>query len=140
MNRQPPPIRTNLLPNHGLAFMKRLIAVGSLVASFCAAASEPQLPIQSGRHTFQHRFAEQPKMKSVSLNAEIRGRHIVLINEAPSSVFPKGVVAEGTLMWHSTSGQWIIGKSDSDRNAKEAGGCSDGPEVVDLKNKIYWTC
>lgn len=79
-------------------------------------------------------------MKSVPLTAEIRGRHIVLVNETPSEVFTKGVVAEGTLMWHSRSGLWIIGNSDSDREAKEVGGCSDGPETIDLKNKVYWTC
>ena len=26
------------------------------------------------------------------------------------------------------------------RTATEVGGCSDGPEVVDLKKRIYWTC
>lgn len=36
--------------------------------------------------------------------------------------------------------QWVIVRSEADRHATEVGGCSDGPEVVDLQQKIYWTC
>jgi len=79
-------------------------------------------------------------MQSITLTAKISGRRIKLINNSQSSVFPKGVIASGKLMWHSSSSQWIIGQSKSDPFAKEAGGCSDGPEVVDLQLKIYWTC
>ena len=43
-------------------------------------------------------------------------------------------------MWHPASKRWIIGEKPSDRSLQEVGGCSDGPEVVDLVRKIYWTC
>ena len=79
-------------------------------------------------------------MPSITLTAKISGHRIKLINNSQSNVFPKGVIASGKLMWHSSSSQWIIGNSKSDQFAKEAGGCSDGPEVVDLQLKIYWTC
>jgi hypothetical protein len=121
--------------------MRRLlIAFGALAVASLAVAAEPALPLRSGRYAFQHRFAEQPEMPSIPLLARISGHHIVLINRTPSAVFPKGVIAEGTLMWHARSGQWIIGDKASDRDAEEAGGCSDGPEVVDLVRLIYWTC
>ena len=79
-------------------------------------------------------------MPSVALTAIVDGAHIVLTNSAESSALPKGVVAEGTLLWHPASGQWIIGTSPADAAAKEVGGCSDGPEVIDLRNRVYWTC
>ncbi len=120
--------------------MKLLTVLATLTASTFAIAQTARPAIQSGQYTFQHKFAEQPNMESISVTAKIDGRHIVLINESDSDVFPKGVIAEGTLMWHQASKQWIIGHNNSDRLATEVGGCSDGPEVVDLTNKIYWTC
>lgn len=79
-------------------------------------------------------------MKSIQLLAVIRGRKIELINRTKSEVFPLGGIADGTLMWHAKSKKWIIGLSKSDKSAVNVGGCSDGPEVVDLRKKIYWTC
>jgi hypothetical protein len=120
--------------------MKHLTLLIALLASLSAVAATLRQPIHSGRYIFQHKFAEHPNMPSISLIATISGQHIVLINEERSDVFPKGVLAEGTLMWHAASGQWIIGTSKSDKNAKEVGGCSTGPDVVDLLKHIYWTC
>lgn len=54
--------------------------------------------------------------------------------------FPMGVIVDGTLAWHAQSRQWIVIQTKSERNAKDVGGCSEGPEVIDLINKIYWTC
>ncbi|KAF1720916.1 hypothetical protein SAMN06296416_101318 [Pseudoxanthomonas wuyuanensis] len=79
-------------------------------------------------------------MPSFSLTATIDGTHIVLINPKASGPFPAGIIAEGELMWHAGSRQWIIGHKDTDRTLPDVGGCSDGPEVVDLVGKIYWTC
>ena len=120
--------------------MKHLVAFIALVATSGQAGSAPRPPIQPGQYTFQHRFAEHPGIRSISVTARIDGIHIVLTNHGPPDVFPKGVVAEGTLMWHAGARQWIIGHEPSDRHAKEVGGCSDGPEVIDLRTLIYWTC
>ena len=43
-------------------------------------------------------------------------------------------------MWHAASQQWIIGHEASDKSVSDVGGCSNGPETVDLVNKVYWTC
>jgi hypothetical protein len=122
--------------------MKNLITVIALALSGFSAHAEspPPLTIKSGEYTFQHRFAEHPNIKSIALSAKINGTHIVLINNTQSDVFPKGVISEGTLMWHRASKQWIIAQQPSDQLAKEVGGCSDGPEVIDLRKKIYWMC
>lgn len=79
-------------------------------------------------------------MSSIDVTVTIDGRRIKVVNERATSVFPEGILTEGTLYWHPGSRQWIIVESQSDREATEVGGCSDGPEVVDLVGKIYWTC
>ncbi len=79
-------------------------------------------------------------MGSITVSARVRGHHITVINHQASSVFPKGVIAEGTLMWNASAMQWIIGTEPADRDTTEVGGCSAGPEVVDLVRRIYWTC
>ena len=106
----------------------------------CQSSTEPPLP--SGDYVFVHKFAEaeHSSIPSIKVDVQIRGRHIVLTNNDKSDVFPAGVIAEGTLMWHTASGQWIIGTESTDVDAREVGGCSDGPEVVDLERKVYWTC
>ena len=89
---------------------------------------------------FQHRFAEHPSVPSIRLNATVRGDKITLTNPKAADPFPAGVVETGQLMWHQASGSWVIGHSDNDKGAAEFGGCRDGPHVVDLAAKIYWTC
>lgn len=79
-------------------------------------------------------------MDGGELAAEIRGHHIKLINHSASSAFPEGVVEEGDLLWHASSGQWIVAETAADADATDVGGCSDGPAVIDLERKIYWTC
>lgn len=112
----------------------------SLLIAGCNTATAPPFPMASGQYTFQHRFAEHPTLPSLSLDASIDGTHIVLTNPKASGPFPAGILAEGELMWHAGSSQWIIAQDDNDRTAEDVGGCSDGPEVIDLVGKIYWTC
>ena len=119
--------------------MKIALGLVLLLASTVACTTEPP-PIQSGDYQFQHRFAEQPTVPSITVDVRINNRHIIVSNNATTDVFPRGVIAEGTLMWHPVSRQWIIGDKPSDADLQDVGGCSDGPEVVDLKNHVFWTC
>jgi len=111
-----------------------------LAISTCQSSPEPPLP--TGEYVFEHKFAEaeQSSISSITLDVQIRGRHIVLINNGRTDVFPAGIINEGTLMWHAASDQWIIAKEPAAAEASAVGGCSDGPEVVDLERRIYWTC
>jgi hypothetical protein len=109
-------------------------------AGACSTAPDPPLPIGPGEYEFTHRFAEHPSMASIRVIVRIDGRQIVVVNPAAADPFPAGVMDEGTLMWHAGSGQWIIGRRASDRSLRDVGGCSGGPEVIDLANKVYWTC
>lgn len=108
--------------------------------AIAGTAVTPKQPLPDGDYTFAHRFAEHPGMPSVSMHVRIRKGHIVVTNDAVSSAFEKGVVDEGLFLWHPASRQWIIGDTAADKDAAEVGGCSGGPEVIDLKQRIYWTC
>ena len=112
----------------------------SVLTLALSPAGELPPPIVSGHYVFEHRYAEHPDMQSILLEATIDGDHIVLVNRSDSTVFPKGVLAEGRLVWHAATRQWIISQGEADATATEVGGCSDGPEVVDLEKRIYWTC
>jgi len=128
----------------GYRCLRAAIALATVLMTFVLsmhpAMAAPPLPIRSGQYVFQHHYAEQPSMASIQLVATITGHHIVLINHSKSDVFPLGVIAEGELMWHAPTRQWIIVETDADRYARDVGGCSGGPDVIDLVKKIYWTC
>lgn len=109
------------------------------IYAYSAESTNP-LRIKNGEYIFQHKFAEHPHIDSIHFIVKIQGNHIVVSNIENSEVFPKGLIEEGTLMFHKKTQGWIISTSPKDINAKEVGGCSDGPTVVDLINKIYWSC
>ena len=122
--------------------MKRslVLAVAMTLTSACSAENDPAVPLAPGQYDFQHRFAEHPTIPSIKLQVTISGSHIVVVNPTASDPFPAGTLAEGRLMWHTATQQWIIGHEPSDKSTSDVGGCSDGPETVDLVNRIYWTC
>ena len=109
------------------------------LAAFTAIA-DPALPIKSGTYQFQHRDMEFPGSKGFHVTAKISGYHIRIVNTQEHGVIPRGLLSDATLMWHKRTKQWILGHHNADRYATEVGGCSDGPQVVDLARRIYWTC
>jgi len=104
------------------------------------AQADPALPIKSGKYTFQHRDAEFPSSPGFSVKVVIRGNRITVINPKTYGPIPAGVIDKAMLMWHSKEKQWILGHKDTDRNAPEIGGCSDGPDIIDFQSRIIWTC
>jgi hypothetical protein len=115
------------------------LAVAFLITAAVASAA-PVQPLPSGQYTFEHRYAEQPSIDSIKLTVTIKGDRIYVANRDSAKVFPLGEIDSGRLMWHAQSKQWIVGHRKSDRFAPEVGGCSDGPSVIDLARRIYWTC
>ena len=103
-------------------------------------APTPKPPLKAGSYTFQHRYAEDPLLGSISVRVHIKGQRITVVNSETSQVFPKGVIAKGWLLWNEPTSQWIIGEAQADRYNSDVGGCSAGSEVVDLVKRIYWTC
>jgi len=103
-------------------------------------AGDKKLPLADGEYNFEYKDAEFSHLKGFDLLVKISKYHIVVINQSESEVMPKGIIDEGELKFHTRSNQWIISTEESDILAEDVGGCSDGPTVVDLVNKIYWTC
>ena len=122
--------------------MSKLPFVILMCSALTAYSAEPKqyLPLKSGTYNFKHKFAEQPDASSSPLVVKIKENHIAVYNRGSSAVFPKGLIEKGILMFHQKSKTWIISTSAEDINAEEVGGCSDGPTMVDLMNKIYWSC
>ena len=110
----------------------------SLFLFFLASCSNEQ-PIQSGSYVFKHKYAEHPGLESITFDVEIDGLKVTVTNNNQEGTWPKGVVEEGRLFLHS-SNKWLIVHNKSDEQAEEVGGCTDGPTVIDLEKKIYWTC
>lgn len=105
-----------------------------------AAQADPALPIKSGKYVFEHRDAEFPNSRGFPVQVIIRGNRITIMNPKQYGPIPRGVIDEAIIMWHVNSSQWILGNDDADRNSPEVGGCSDGPQVIDFKTRIIWTC
>jgi hypothetical protein len=121
--------------------MRKTAATILLLATIESIATEPPLPISSGTYELGLRFAEHPTIISTTrFVATINGYEIIVKNEGRTDVHPSGLIVEGTLMWHASSQQWIIGQTDADRHASDVGGCGGGPPVVDLIKLEYWDC
>ena len=73
---------------------------------------------------------------------EINGDKVRILHdgEGNSSKKKGDVLDEGILMKHEPTGHWIIGHSPEDAQATELGGCSDGPTIIDVVNRIYLSC
>lgn len=102
--------------------------------------ADPALPIKSGKYIFQHRDAEFPNSHGFHVRVIIHGNKVTVINPKPYGQIPSGVIDQAILMWHTKTNQWILGHDDTDREAQEVGGCSAGPDVIDFKTRIIWTC
>ncbi|WP_209144220.1 MULTISPECIES: hypothetical protein [Chitinophaga] len=50
------------------------------------------------------------------------------------------MIDSGIILRHKKTGKWIIAHDKKDADAPEAGGCSDGPSVIDFKRKIFRMC
>jgi hypothetical protein len=112
-----------------------------LLVALCVlpARGHASTPLADGDHRFTHRFAEHPSVASIPLLVRVAGDQVQVIVEVESDVFPRGVLDEGTLYLHS-SNQWIVAGDEAQKNAEDVGGCSDGPAVIDLEKREYWTC
>jgi hypothetical protein len=113
-----------------------LIFIGNCINT--ASAQKPK----NGIYTYQIAFAEWGgKSLGATCTVIIKGDRIkVLHNGTRGLSGSKGEILDSGIIVLHKSGKWIIGHSIKDKNAKEIGGCSDGPTVIDFKRKKWWTC
>lgn len=97
----------------------------------------------NGRYRFEIAFDEwEGKSMGEKVTVVIDGHQVKVIYEGDGqlTLIKKGeIIDQGTIMKHK-SGVWIIGNAISDIALDEVGGCSDGPSIIDFKNKKYWMC
>ncbi len=92
--------------------------------------------IPQGKMMYQLYFSEfGGRMENLPVEIEITGNKIIVYNNEKSPLTGGRIIIEGILIKHK-SGKWIIGKSETDQNAEEIGGCSGGPTPIDFETKI----
>ncbi len=117
--------------------MNRWLFLFLLCFPVLAKAEKPK----DGTYTYAVAFEEwKGRSLGASCTVIIRGDSIEVQHNGSNLTGRKGdVLFRGLLLKHRT-GRWIIGRSAADRNAKEIGGCTNGPLVIDLKRKRLWLC
>jgi len=98
---------------------------------------------KDGTYTYAIAWAEWGgKSLGATCTVIIKGDSIKVVHNGKTNVTGKkgDIYAQGIIMKHTKTGKWIIGNSKKDKDAKEIGGCSEGPSVIDFKNKKFWSC
>jgi hypothetical protein len=112
-----------------------IICLVSCLFSPFSLAKRPK----DGTYTYTVAFAEWGgKSLGSKCTVIIKGDLIVILNDG--SLTGGDTIEAGIIMKHKKTGQWIIGHTKKDRNAKEVGGCTDGPRVIDFRRRTFWTC
>lgn len=109
------------------------------VTIYITVAQNPK----DGIYTYSIAWAEWGgKSLGATCTVIIKGDSIKVIHNGKTNVTGKkgDIFAEGIIMKHRKTGKWIIGRSKKDKDAKEIGGCSDGPDEIDFRNKRFWSC
>lgn len=105
-------------------------------------SNSDNIPID-GTYRYDIAFSEWGgKSMGEKVTVIIKGDSIKVIYEGDGqlTLTKKGeIIDEGIILKHK-SGVWIIGTNVKDMNAKEIGGCSDGPSVVNFEKMKFWMC
>jgi hypothetical protein len=113
-----------------------LIAISAfLLGNPCFA----QKSIKNGSYTLDFIDLEYQGKKLGTCKAVVKSGKVKLIVINGCHRKKGAIIEQGLLLKHKT-GVWIIAKHKSDVNAKEVGGCSDGPYVINFKRKRLETC
>lgn len=70
---------------------------------------------------------------------EIKGNDITVWNYAETPLGNEPIVFRGIIIKHK-SGVWVMAHDESEKDAGEIGGCSDGPTPIDFKTGIIEWC
>ena len=71
----------------------------------------------------------------------IKNDSIQVIHNGGNLTGTKGqILDQGVIRKHKKTAKWIIAHKAEDVEAKEIGGCSNGPTIIDFEKKVWWTC
>ncbi|RYD69931.1 MAG: hypothetical protein EOP53_26315 [Sphingobacteriales bacterium] len=120
--------------------MKKITLISSLCL-FCNFLLAQK--IKDGIYNFKIKDLEYHGMVVGTCKAIVKGDSVKLIYTGGNLTLikPGDIYAEGLLLKHKRTNQWIIGTKKEDANAKEAGPCSDnGIRTINFKHKIIEQC
>jgi hypothetical protein len=118
--------------------MKNLFLFSFLMSGVTGLAQKPP----DGTYTYRVAFTEWGgKSLGATCTIRIKGDSIWVIHNGKKNVSGRKneIIDKGIILKHN-SGKWIIGISVEDKEAKDIGGCTDGPRIIDFKNKKIWFC
>lgn len=95
---------------------------------------------KNGEYLYSVEFAESGMITKDAVTVLINNNQIKIINNGILSGKKNEIIEEGIIMKHEKSGKWIIAHNKNDVLAKEIGGCSDGPLVINFNKKILFLC
>lgn len=120
--------------------MKTFFAAFILLCTYTKTLAQKP---KDGTYTYSIAFAEwNGKSLGTTCTVIIKGDSIKVIHNGKGNLTGRkeDILDQGIIMRHTQTGKWIIGHSKQDKDAKEIGGCSDGPSVIDFKRKKFWSC
>ena len=118
--------------------MKPILLVIFLVFSSQLFSQKPA----NGTYTYTIAFAEwNGQLLGATCTVKIQNDSIWIIHNGSKKLDgTKGEVIDSGVIAKHKSGKWIIAHFPKDKIAKKVGGCSDGPRVIDFKQKKFWLC
>ena len=118
--------------------MNKLIFLILVLSFSCSSLDERPA---DGIYDYRIEFAEFVEgAMTEQCQIHFKGDSVFVINVGDSFLgVPGDTLEAGKLVKHK-SGRWIILHNKNDINIDEIGGCTGGPTVIDITNKIYWMC
>ena len=117
--------------------------MSALLATACAPKqNDPHIPLGSGTYQFQQLDDEFSQSPGFPVTLTIQGtRYTVTTPGALCGGIAAGSVLDaGIILWHRSTNEWILARSEADRNASDVGGCADGPNTIDFKRREIHSC
>ena len=98
---------------------------------------------KNGTYIYEVSYAEwEGRSLGATCTVIVKGDSIaVFLNDRLTKKYKnEDIIGQGIIMQHKATGKWSIGQNPSDKYAKDIGGCSDGPQVIDFKHRRFESC
>jgi hypothetical protein len=113
-----------------------------MIIFVCLVGSAHAQKPKNGTYSYKVTYAEwQEKSLGSTCTVLIKGDSITVMHDGNKYMTGnKGDILDRGVILKHKSGKWIIGHDPKDKDAKEVGGCGDGPTEIDFKRKIFRSC
>lgn len=117
--------------------MREYVFIFLLLIAGSAFGQKPK----NGTYTYHIAWAEwNGKTLGATCTVVIKNDSVKIVNNGSVSGKKGDILIEGIIMQHKKTGKWIIGHTKNDIYAKEIGGCSNGPTIIDFKHRTWESC